>query len=68
MAEFYERFKLLKEAKNCTYTDIAVYLNLKPRMVKNFATPDYLPSTKHLIALADFFNVSTDYLLGRSDK
>ena len=65
---FSERFKTLKSQKSCTYPQIAEHLSLKPSVVKAYASGEVKPGYNALIALADFFNVSLDYLVGRSDK
>lgn len=64
---FCERFKYLKELKNTTYPQLAEYLGLKTRSVKCYASGESKPEYFKLIALADFFDVSLDYLVGRSD-
>lgn len=64
---FCERFKHLKEAKNVTYPQLADHLGLKPRSVKCYASGEAKPDYYKLIALADYFNVSIDYLVGRTD-
>lgn len=65
---FPERFKLLKAEKSCTYQQIAEHLNLKLRTVKYYASGDIKPDFYGLIALADYFDVSLDYLVGRSNN
>ena len=64
---FAERFKSLKEAKALTYSQIAEHLGLKQRAVKCYSSGEAKPDYYGLIALADYFNVSLDYLCGRSD-
>ena len=67
MSSFAERFSELKTAHNFTFPYIAAQLNLTPRMVKSYAAGTAKPSYNALIALADLFDVSLDYLCGRSD-
>ena len=67
MDVFSERFKSLKEENNFTYQQIADYLGLNPRTVKGYAGGTIKPDFFKLIALADYFNVTLDYLVGRSD-
>ena len=62
-----ERFKTLKEQNNVTYPQIALHLGLKSRAVKCYASGESKPDYYGLIALADYFDVSIDYLVGRSD-
>ncbi len=60
-----ERLKPLREAKNQTQKEIAALLGCT---VQHYQRIEYgminLPSTT-LIFLADYFGVTTDYLLGR---
>ena len=67
MAEFCERMRYLKESRGYTYSDIAKNLNLQPRMIKNYVSGESNPSYNALIALADMFDVSLDYICGRSE-
>ena len=63
-----ERLKPLRKEKNCTQKQMADLLNCTERHYQKIEYgPINLPSTS-VILLADFFGVSTDYLLGRSDE
>jgi transcriptional regulator with XRE-family HTH domain len=64
---FCERFKELKAQKNLTYPQIGEYLGLQPRTIKLYASGGAKPDYHGLIMLADYFDVSIDYLVGRSD-
>lgn len=64
---FCERFKNLKSQYKYTYQQIADHMNLKLRTVKYYASGEIKPDYYGLISLADYFNVSLDYLVGRSD-
>ncbi len=68
MNKFSERLKSLRKAKKLKQSDIASLLEVT---VRHYQEVEYghidIPTSK-LIALADFFNVSIDYLVGRSDK
>jgi len=51
-----------------TQTDLANFLGIKLRTYQDYEAGKVdIPSSK-LIALADYFQVSIDYLVGRSDK
>ena len=41
---------------------------LKPMTVSNWETGKVLPTTSDIIKLSDFYNVTSDYILGLSDK
>lgn len=68
MKIFSERLKSLRLSKNITQRQLANSLGITERNYQRFeATKSVLPSTKNLIFLANYFNVSLDYLVGRSD-
>lgn len=67
MDVFGSRLKSSKEAKNLTYPQIAEHLDVHPRTVKGYVAGTVKPDYYKLIALADLFDVSLDYLVGRSD-
>ncbi len=50
-----------------TQTQIASILNCSQRVYSNYECGDIDIPTEILIKLADFHNVSVDYLLGRTD-
>lgn len=60
-----ERIKTLRLAKGISQVDLAVMLNVSKQSVSNWENDNIQPSIDMLIRLADIFNVSTDYLLGR---
>lgn len=63
------RLKLLREAKAISTQKLADALGLKSKgSITQFEKGMNLPSFNTLIALADYFDVSLDYLVGRSDK
>ncbi len=47
---------------------LAKELSVTKQAVSNWENDNILPSIETLLRIADFFNVSTDYLLGRSDR
>lgn len=61
------RLKFLREEKNLTQGDIAKLLNITIAAYSYYENEkrDMTPDT--IIKLAEYFNVSTDYLLGKSD-
>ena len=44
------------------------YLGLKLRAYQYYESGEHRPEYEKLMALADFFGVTTDYLLGRTDE
>ena len=65
---FSERLKTLKNSKNITTVAIANKLGITKQSVHTWETMKTLPSADKLAELADFFDVSLDYLVGRSDS
>ncbi len=61
------RIRELREERNLTQTDVARGLGTSHRNIGRWENGEVLPSSDMIIALADFFEVSADYLLGRSD-
>lgn len=68
MANFCERLSELKVSKNVLQKDIAKNINLSLRAYQYYERGEREPSLSALIALADYFDVSLDYLVGRSDN
>ncbi|MFT3951284.1 MAG: helix-turn-helix transcriptional regulator [Oscillospiraceae bacterium] len=64
----YRRIRDLREDKDMTQTQIARILNCSQRVYSNYERGELDIPTEILIKLADFHQVSTDYLLGRTDK
>lgn len=63
----YPRIRNLREDCDMTQTQIASILNCSQRVYSNYERGDIDIPTEILIKLADFHNVSVDYLLGRTD-
>lgn len=62
-----ERLKRLRKSKSLTQVQMAKEFNLSERQYQNYEIGVSKPSYDVLLLLADFFNVSIDYLVGRSD-
>ncbi len=62
-----DRIKELRQAKRMTQVDLAKSLGLTKQCVSNWENDNVLPSVEMLSRIADFFGVSTDYLLCRDD-
>jgi transcriptional regulator with XRE-family HTH domain len=65
---FIQRFLFLKEQKKLSLHKIANILDISTPSVQRFSTGVTKPSTDNLIKLADIFDVSLDYLVGRTDN
>ena len=64
MAGFGERIKELRKQKGLTQRQMAESFGITERNYQRYEASDS-PSNETLIKLADFFEVTTDYLLGR---
>ncbi|NCC07975.1 MAG: XRE family transcriptional regulator [Clostridia bacterium] len=58
----------LRMTKNVTQVELAHALSVTKQSVSNWENGNIQPSIDMLIQLAEFFHVSTDYLLGRNEK
>jgi len=67
MATFSERLKLLRKNKKVKQSDMAELLNVTTRHYQDCEYGKVTPNANMLTTLADYFDVSVDYLLGRSD-
>ncbi len=68
MAIFPERLKLLRKEQRYTQNQMAEIFGLKPRGYQEYEYGNAYPTVPGLIQIAKFFDVSTDYLLGLTDK
>ena len=64
---FSERLKTLRLIEKATMVDVAKALALSKQSVHQWETRKTIPNTDKLVELADYFDVSLDYLVGRSD-
>ena len=56
----------LRELNFLTQTDIAKHLHLSSSTISHYEKGLTVPPTEVLYRLADFYNVTTDYIFGRS--
>lgn len=66
--ELKTRLKSLRLEHNLTQKQLAELSGITERGYQNYEIGQRIPTLNALIALADFFNVSLDYLVGRSDE
>ena len=62
---FSERLKLLRSSKKMTQKDLAAILNITQQAIAKWENRISSPDYETLLRIADYFNVSVDYLLGR---
>ena len=68
MSSFGDILRNLRVSKKIYQKDIAEFLNISTRAYQYYETGSRYPDFQGLIALADYFDVSLDYLVGRSDN
>lgn len=68
MLEFGQRLKALRKEKNLKQVEMAEFLGCTDRNYQKMEYGDINVPGLTLIKLADFFDVSLDYLVGRSDQ
>ena len=64
----YSRIRNLREDKDMTQTQMGKILSCSQRVYSNYERGDIDIPTIILIKLADFHDVSVDYLLGRTNN
>ena len=62
------RLKEIRKSKGISQLKLALDLNTNQNTISRYETGDREPGINELISLADYFNVSVDYLLGRTDN
>lgn len=61
------RIKMLREELGLKQEELANKISVSPSAIGMYETNKREPNNELILRLADFFNVSTDYLLGKSD-
>ena len=62
-----ERLVNLRKERNLTQKQLAEGVKLSEIAIQNYESGRRKPAYDALLALADFFDVSLDYLVGRSE-
>ena len=65
--QFNQIIKLLREEKGLTAREIAPEIGVSTSAYLNYERGERQPNFETLCKLADFYGVSTDYLLGRTE-
>ncbi len=68
MGGFNKILKKLRASKSVTQDELAKALNISRSAIGMYEKGDREPDYETLEAIADYFNVSIDYLLGRESK
>ena len=65
---FSERLKEIRISRNLTQKDVYLAIGMSALGYQRYEYGTREPAFQKLIALADYFDVSIDYLVGRSDN
>lgn len=63
-----DNIKKLRVAIGLNQVEFAKILGVSKQCVSNWENDNVMPSIEMLVKIADFFNVTTDFLLGRNEK
>ncbi len=63
-----EQIKLLRMQRGINQVELAKHLGVTKQSISNWENDNIMPSVEMLVKIASFFNVSTDFLLGLSNK
>lgn len=63
-----ERLTKLREKNKMTQTDVARVLGVSSALISAYEKNERNPSIDRLVALADIYHTSTDYILGRTTQ
>lgn len=66
MASFGELLSELRKDRYMTQSDLAKQLHVSVSTISNYEKDVHLPDVEKLVSIADFFGVTTDYLLART--
>ena len=65
---FAGRVRELRNKKNLSQTDIAKLIGVTKTQISDLENAKTSTTIEKAVVLADYFNVSLDYLVGRSDE
>lgn len=65
---YFQRLKDLREDKDMKQAEIAEILGIRQTVYSRYERGFQNIPLEHLLTLADFYNVSTDYILGRTNN
>lgn len=62
------RIKQLRKARRMTQLNLQMQTGIEQALISKYETGERVPPTETLLLLAEFFGVSVDYLLCRTDN
>ena len=63
-----DRLKQCRKEKGFTQREVAIYCDITEKTYQNYELMTREPKVEILLKIADVFEVSLDYLLGRTEK
>ena len=63
-----KRLKQCRKEKRLTQREVAIYCDITEKTYQNYELMTREPKLEVLLKIADVFQVSLDYLVGRTDK
>ncbi|MCL2852324.1 MAG: helix-turn-helix domain-containing protein [Defluviitaleaceae bacterium] len=67
MPKIADRIKELRKSKGLSQREVGEAIGITERSYRRYEAGDMDPSATNIVNLADFFGVSADYLLGRTN-
>ena len=67
MTVFGARLKELRTEKNISQQTLALEIKYSQQVISNWESGNVEPTASAIVAVADYFGVSTDYLLGKKE-
>ena len=67
MTEFGRILKELRNEKELSQQALALEIKYSQQVISNWETGDAEPTASAIVAVAEYFGVSTDYLLGKKE-
>lgn len=68
MPNLADRLKELRKQNKVTQKQLASNIDISERNYQDYEYAKVIPTANVIISLADYFGVSADYLLGRTDN
>lgn len=62
------RLKQLRKGRGYTQISVQMQTGIEQALLSKFENGERIPPTETLLRLAEFYNVSMDYILCRTDK
>ena len=62
------RLKLLRKSRGYTQVSLQMQTGIEQSLLSKYETGERVPPTETLLQFADFYNVSIDYILYRTDN